>query len=75
MKIAKVVIDGEGEERETNGSAVITPVEPDYAPFLVDREFMLRNKPEVGGYYVVYDDRYKSYSPAKAFEKGYPLIK
>lgn len=27
--------------------------------------------PEVGGYYVVYEDGYASYSPSKAFEDGY----
>ncbi len=29
---------------------------------------------EVGGYYVVYEDGYASYSPAKAFEDGYDPI-
>lgn len=33
-----------------------------------------RHKPQVGGYYVVYEDGYKSYSPAKAFEEGYRRI-
>lgn len=28
----------------------------------------------VGGYYVVYDDGYTSWSPAKAFEEGYTLL-
>jgi len=27
-----------------------------------------------GDYYVVYEDGYKSISPAKAFEEGYTLI-
>ena len=35
---------------------------------------MDRHKPKAGGYYVVYDDGYKSYSPAKAFEEGYVRI-
>jgi hypothetical protein len=38
-------------------------------------EYMERNKPEVGGYYVLYVDGYHSYSPAKAFEDGYTLVK
>lgn len=33
-----------------------------------------KNKPQVGGYYVVYEDGYRSYSPAKAFEEGYIKI-
>ena len=30
--------------------------------------------PEVGGYYVVHKDGYKSFSPANAFEEGYTRI-
>jgi hypothetical protein len=35
---------------------------------------MTKHAPEVGGYYVVYADGYKSYSPAKAFEDGYTQV-
>lgn len=54
--------------------ATLTPEEPGYGPFKVDDSYMAKHKPEVGGYYVVYDDGYKSYSPAKAFEEGYTRI-
>jgi hypothetical protein len=74
LKIAKIVLDGEGEDRETDGSAMITPVEEDYAPFRVAHDYMCKHKPEVGGYYVVYKDGYKSFSPAEAFEDGYTKI-
>jgi len=30
-----------------------------------------KHQPHVGGYYVVYDDGYVSFSPAAAFESGY----
>lgn len=33
-----------------------------------------KHKPEVGGYYVLYEDGYESYSPAKAFEEGYTKL-
>ena len=33
-----------------------------------------RFKPQSGGYFVVYDDNYTSFSPAKAFEDGYTRI-
>lgn len=33
-----------------------------------------KHKPQVGGYYVVYDDGYASFSPANAFEEGYALL-
>ena len=34
-------------------------------------EMMNRAILAVGGYYVVYEDGYKSFSPAGAFESGY----
>lgn len=40
----------------------------------LDPAWALRHKPEVGGYYVVYEDGYASYSPAQAFEEGYTRI-
>lgn len=53
--------------------AKITPAEEGYAPFSVDIAYVSKHVPEVGGYYVVYDDGYKSFSPAEAFEAGYTL--
>ena len=37
-------------------------------------EYMSKHNPQAGGYYVVYEDGYKSWSPAEAFEAGYSLI-
>lgn len=54
-----------------SGAAVITPEDQGYGPFGVEAEYMGKHKPRIGGYYVVYDDGYKSWSPADAFEKGY----
>jgi hypothetical protein len=48
--------------------------DPRYAPIDVDRDFLDRHNPEEGGYYVVYKDGYKSFSPAEAFEEGYTKI-
>lgn len=45
-----------------------------FAPINVDAEYMERHKPKAGGYYVVYNGGYKSFSPAKEFEDGYTLI-
>ena len=53
---------------------VIHPEDAGYAPFEVSDEYMREHKPEAGGYYVVYEDGYKSYSPSAAFESGYSLI-
>ena len=70
LKIKSIVRDGEGENRESDGSAIITPEEEGYAPFRVEGDYLHKHKPQVGGYYVVYKDGYKSYSPAEAFEEG-----
>lgn len=53
--------------------AVLTFEEDGYAPLPVDVGWYFQHKPVAGGYYVVYQDGYKSFSPAKAFEDGYTL--
>src|SRR6185437_9252305 len=40
-----------------------------YAEFAEDAAIFKRGMPEVGWYYVVYPDGYKSLSPAQAFEE------
>lgn len=42
-----------------------------YAPIDVGPEYISKHPLNLPGYYVVYDDGYKSFSPAKAFEEGY----
>ncbi|WP_339898267.1 hypothetical protein [uncultured Gilvimarinus sp.] len=37
----------------------------------VTPEWMEKHKPEEGGYFVIYEDGYTSYSPAEAFEAGH----
>jgi len=36
--------------------------------------WMQKHEPVIGGYLVIYEDGYASFSPAEAFEKGYTLI-
>lgn len=64
------------EESEFDGGSwLIVPEEDGYAPFQVSHvNYVLKHKPEAGGYYVVYADGYRSYSPAQAFEDGYSRI-
>lgn len=73
LKIATVV-DPTLPGNETDGSRIIIPSDAGYAPFTVDYHYVAKHKPEAGGYYVVYEDGYKSFSPAKAFEDGYARI-
>lgn len=49
--------------------------DPRFGPKKVNRDWAAKHDPKKGGYYVVYADGYESYSPAKAFEEGYKLIK
>lgn len=44
------------------------------AAFPVAAAWIERHKPEVGGYFVHYQDSYSSYSPAPPFEDGYRAI-
>lgn len=62
------------ENRETDGSAILTFEDKRYTSIKVNQEYVgkinltdLKDK----GYYVVYKDGYKSWSPTKAFEEGY----
>lgn len=63
-----------GIEFGTDGSAIIIPEEDGYAPFNVTNDYMLKHNPHVGGYFVVYKDGYKSFSPENAFEDGYSPV-
>lgn len=57
-----------------DGSATIIPEDDRFPPFSVDAEYVKKREPKAGGYYVVYQDGYKSWSPAEAFEEGYTLV-
>lgn len=59
---------------ELDGSVAITPADEGYAPFRVDAAYVQKHSPQRGGYYVVYDGGYKSWSPADAFEGGYTRV-
>lgn len=53
---------------------IITPTEEGYMPLHVSYSFINKHNPQVGGYYVVYKDGYRSFSPKEAFEEGYSRI-
>jgi len=61
-----------------DGQLRITPAEAGYEQFDVEKRFVplhTPGRPQVGWYYVVYEDGYQSFSPSEAFEKGYTLVK
>ena len=70
----KEIIDPRNPNEESDGSRIIVPEEEGYGEVRVDRLYMNKHDPKIGGYYVVYKDGYKSFSPADAFEDGYTII-
>jgi len=40
----------------------------------VSHDWFLKHSPKAGGYFVVYEDGFESFSPAKAFEEGYTEV-
>lgn len=58
-----------------NGSATLVIHLPDgrFIEDYADDAWMIRHKPQEGGYIVFYEDGYSSFSPAEAFESGYSL--
>lgn len=73
IKIAAIERAYSSTNNLTDG-AIIMPAEEGCDAFIVDNEFMNKHKPVVGGYFVIYEDGYTSFSPAAAFESGYTRV-
>lgn len=73
LKIAKVE-QSPADHPFPGGSYRLTFADEGYAPLDVAANWFEKHSPEAGGYYVVYKDGYKSYSPGDAFEDGYTRI-
>jgi len=69
--------DKDGKPLLEGGSYWIYP-EPSetqsYKPFQVSAKFYDRHKPKAGGYFVVYEDGYCSFSPEVSFKNGYTEV-
>lgn len=75
LKIAKVVPSSKaGKDYLKPHTGTLIPEDNRYGPIEVSEEYMTKHAPKAGGYYVVYEDGYKSFSPALAFESGYALV-
>jgi len=79
LKIKSIELDADLDKKPnkvTDGSAILSFKENGYAQIKVDHDFVrrMKNTDDDLGYYVVYDDGYKSWSPTKAFEEGYTRI-
>lgn len=63
-------------EVNKDGSVTIAPADEGFAVFTTASDFGERFKGDENdpGYYVVYEDGYKSWSPSAAFENGYTRV-
>jgi hypothetical protein len=57
-----------------SGEGVLSFVDRNYGNITVSAAYMEKHSPVAGGFYVVYQDGYQSFSPAHAFENGYHLV-
>lgn len=53
---------------------IIEPEEGFLEPIPVSVDYVTKHQPAPGGYFVTYEDGYRSYSPGTAFEAGYTPI-
>jgi hypothetical protein len=73
LKIKEVIVHDPPEDGKFEG-AHLMPENTRYAPIPVDAVWYCKHEPSGAGYYVVYPDGYKSWSPVDAFEGGYTLL-
>ena len=57
-----------------DGGKNIYPAEKGIDKFSVSKAYVKKHDPQPGGYYVIYEDGYESWSPEEAFENGYSPI-
>ena len=69
-------VDMAGREDGPEGTIMLKVIAADGQEVVLDVESKVfsRGVPDVGDYFVRYDDNYKSWSPAEAFEKGYTRL-
>ena len=71
--VIEVVIDDAGRGEADRGASLM-PEDQNFGAIRVDVDFLRKHDPTPGGYYVIYEDGYKSFSPAVAFEGGYTKV-
>lgn len=73
MKIADILIDP-AKTDDDEDKITLTSMAPGIPGIEVDRDYLAKHQPQPGGYLVVYEGGYMSYSPAEAFESGYTAL-
>lgn len=57
---------------QDGGSAHLVSMDGGF--FSVNAEYMKKHRPQIGGYFVLYQDGYQSFSPGDVFEDGYARV-
>jgi len=57
-----------------DGACYIVPEDSSIERFTVSTDYRAKHQPQPGGYYVVYEGGYESFSPADVFEGGYSIV-
>ncbi len=73
-KVVQALKIGNGITHNVDGSETLPIQDPGFDPVTVAKEVVSRYMPTAGDYLVIYEDGYRSISPAKAFEDGYERI-
>lgn len=73
LKIKAIVQSLSTVEME-GGSWDLVPEDPRYPPVIVPHAWYVKHEPKAPGYLVVYEEGYRSWSPADVFEAGYALV-
>lgn len=73
-KVRALQIVDIGVPKDSEDQSRILVFGSEYPAKGVPADYVYKHKPKAGGYYVVYDDGYESFSPAEAFEDGYSLL-
>ena len=76
LKIKAIQKPSRPIDQEDDGERILTFSDEGFEglAFGVDHAYMRKHQPQPGGYYVVYEDDYRSFSPSEAFEAGYTRI-
>ena len=71
LKIKEVKRVGETDPRQ---AGLLVFEDETYGTKQVSFNYLMKHTPKAGGFWILYDDGYESWSPAEAFESGYDRI-
>jgi hypothetical protein len=74
LKIKRFEAPPLGSPELAAGSAILVPEDEGFEPFAVSAQYVEDHHPQPGGYYVVFEAGYATYTPAHIFEYSYVRI-